>query len=126
MTILSGDTKSTSTCFMNTVAIGRRFAGSFFITPNAIANDGLLDVCNVKRLHLFERFRILLKVPKGTHITHPSVDYHQTDRISIEFNESVPFHVDGELNFARQFDIRVIPGALKILYNPEGNHFFKR
>jgi len=125
MTIISGDTKSRSTCFMNTVAIGRRFAGGFFITPKAIANDGLLDVCNVKRLNLLERFRILLKVPKGTHIDNPKVDYHQTDRINIDFDDKVPFHVDGELNFARQFEIIVLPGALNIIYNPEGNHFFQ-
>lgn len=125
MTIISGDQKSRSTCFMNTVSIGRRFAGGFFITPKAIANDGLLDVCNVKKLNLIERFRILLMVPKGTHITNPKVDYHQTDKISIEFDSQVPFHVDGELNFAQKFDIRILPGALNIIYNPEGPHFFK-
>ena len=124
MTVISGDQKSRSTCFMNTVSIGRRFAGGFFITPKAIANDGLLDVCNVKRINLFQRFRILLMVPKGTHITNPKVDYHQTDKISIEFDDKVPFHVDGELNFAQKFNIEILPGALNIIYNPEGKHFF--
>jgi len=126
MTVISGDKKTRSTCFMNTVSIGRRFAGGFFITPKAIANDGLLDVCNVKKLNLLQRFRILLMVPKGTHISHPKVNYHQTDKISIAFDNKVPFHVDGELNFAQKFDIRILPGALNILYNPEGKHFFKR
>ncbi len=126
MTVISGTQKSKSTCFMNTVAIGRRFAGGFFITPEAIANDGLLDVCNVKKINLFQRFRILLMVPKGTHITNPKVDYHQTDKISIEFDNKVPFHVDGELNFAQKFSIRIHPEALNIIYNPGGQHFFKR
>jgi diacylglycerol kinase (ATP) len=125
MTLISGDQKSRSTCFMNTVSNGRRFAGSFFITPKAIANDGLLDVCNVKKLNLIQRFRILLMVPKGTHIDNPKVDYHQTEKISIEFDDKVPFHVDGELNFAQKFDIRILPGALNIIYNPQGPHFFR-
>jgi diacylglycerol kinase (ATP) len=125
MTLISGDQKTRSTCFMNTVSIGRRFAGGFFITPKAIANDGLLDVCNVKKLNLLQRFSILLKVPKGTHITNPKVDYHQTDKISIEFDKKVPFHVDGELNFAQKFEIEVLPGALNFIYNPEGPHYFK-
>jgi YegS/Rv2252/BmrU family lipid kinase len=124
MTLITGTHKSKSTCFMNTVSIGRRFAGGFFITPKAIANDGLLDVCNVKKLNLLQRFRILLMVPKGTHITNSKVDYHQTDKISIAFDDKVPFHVDGELNFAQKFDIRVLPGALNVLYNPAGKHFF--
>jgi len=125
MVLISGDQKSRSTCFMNTVSIGRRFAGSFFITPKAIANDGLLDVCNIKKLNLLQRFRILLMVPKGTHITNPRVDYHQTDNIAIEFDSKVPFHVDGELNFASKFEILIHPGALNIIYNPGGNHFFR-
>jgi diacylglycerol kinase (ATP) len=125
MTVISGKQKSRSTCFMNTVSIGRRFAGGFFITPKAIANDGLLDVCNVQKLNLIQRFRILLMVPKGTHITNPKVDYHQTDKISIEFDNKVPFHVDGELNFAQNFNIKILPGALNIIYNPEGKHFFQ-
>ena len=126
MTTVTSDKKVTSTCFMNTVAIGRRFAGGFFITPKAIADDGLLDVCNVTRINLLQRFRILLMVPKGNHITSPKVTYQQTERLTIEFDAEVPFHVDGELNFARDFDIRVVPGALNIIYNPGGNHFFSR
>jgi len=125
MTIISGDQRSKSTCFMNTVSIGRRFAGGFFITPKAIANDGLLDVCNVKKLNLFKRFQILLMVPKGAHINDPKVNYHQTDHIEIEFDRKVPFHVDGELNFAQKFTITILPGALNIIYNPGGDHFFK-
>jgi diacylglycerol kinase (ATP) len=124
MTIISGDRRITSTCFMNTVSIGRRFAGGFFITPKALANDGLLDVCNVKKLNLFKRFQILLMVPKGAHINDPKVDYHQTDHIEIEFERKVPFHVDGELNFAQKFTITVLPAALNIIYNPGGDHFF--
>ena len=125
MTTVSGDQQTRSTCFMNTVSIGRRFAGGFFITPQAIANDGLLDVCNVRRLNLFQRFRILLMVPKGTHIFNPNVDYHQTASLTIRFDTTVPFHVDGELNFARDFDIRILPGALNFIYNPDGPHFFR-
>ena len=50
-------------CFINTISIGRRFAGGFFLTPKAIANDGLLDVCSIKKLNLFHRFRIIAESP---------------------------------------------------------------
>ena len=124
MMVFLGDKKSETSCFINTVAIGRRFAGSFFLTPEAIANDGLLDVCSIKKLGLFQRLRILLMVPKGTHIYDKKVNYYQTPKLLIEFPQKVPFHVDGELYFAEKFDIRLLPGALNIIYNPEGNHFF--
>ena len=73
MTVITGNGKHETDCFINTIAIGRRFAGGFFLTPKAIANDGLLDVCMIKKLSLFQRFGILLKVPKGTHITDKKV-----------------------------------------------------
>lgn len=114
-----------SDCFINTIAIGRRFAGSFFLTPKALANDGLLDVCMINRLHLLQRLRILTMVPKGTHIKDPKVDYYQTDKLSITFGKKVPFHVDGELHFDTNFDVELHPAALNIIYNPEGAHYFK-
>jgi len=126
MKVLSEGDHHETDCFINTISIGRRFAGSFFLTPKAIANDGLLDVCSIKKLNLIQRFRLLLKVPKGEHITDKKVNYFQTSALDIEFSEKVPFHVDGELNFAKNFSIKVIPGALNIIYNPDGNHFFKR
>ncbi|MCX6334313.1 MAG: diacylglycerol kinase family lipid kinase [Bacteroidia bacterium] len=126
MKVLSEGDHHETDCFINTISIGRRFAGSFFLTPKAIANDGLLDVCSIKKLNLIQRFKLLLKVPKGEHITDKKVNYFQTPALDIEFTEKVPFHVDGEINFAKSFSVRVLPGALNIIYNPDGNHFFKR
>ena len=126
MTVNSDARKLETDCFINTISIGRRFAGGFYLTPEAIANDGLLDVCMIKKLNLFQRFRMLLKVPSGTHITEKKVNYYQTPRIDLEFSEEVPFHVDGELNFSKKFNVNTVPGALNIIYNPDGNHFFSR
>jgi YegS/Rv2252/BmrU family lipid kinase len=126
MTVITGTGRHETDCFINTIAIGRRFAGGFFLTPRAIANDGLLDVCMIKKLSLFERFKLLLKVPEGKHITEKKVNYYQTPGINLEFPEEVPFHVDGELYFSKKFDVGIMPGALNTIYNPDGNHFFKR
>jgi YegS/Rv2252/BmrU family lipid kinase len=126
MTVITDAGRHETDCFINTIAIGRRFAGGFFLTPKAIANDGLLDVCMIKKLSLSERFSILLKVPEGKHISDKRVNYYQTKGIKIEFPVEVPFHVDGELNFSNKFEVTVLPEALKIIYNPDGNHFFKR
>jgi diacylglycerol kinase (ATP) len=126
MTVITETGRQETDCFINTIANGRRFAGGFFLTPNAIANDGLLDVCMIKKLSLFERFSILLKVPEGKHTADKRVDYYQTKEINLEFPEEVPFHVDGELNFSNRFNVTILPGALKIIFNPDGNHFFTR
>ncbi len=123
-TISSGEQEKKTDCFMNTIAVGRRFAGSFLITPEAIANDGLLDVCMIKKLNLLQRFKILSMVPKGTHVADRRVDYYQTEKILVDFGKKVPFHVDGELYFDTTFEVSLRPRALNIIYNSEGKHFF--
>jgi len=124
VTINSRHQVQESDCFINTISIGRRFAGSFFLTPGAIANDGLLDVCMIRKLNLLQRFKILAMVPKGTHIADKKVDYYQTEKIAVDFGKKVPFHVDGELYFDTKFDVSLLTSALRIIYNPEGKHFF--
>jgi diacylglycerol kinase (ATP) len=124
MTVIKkGDLYETD-CFINTISVGRRFAGGFFLTPKAIANDGLLDVCSIKRLNLFQRFRLLLMVPSGKHITNRKVNYFQIKEMELQFPLKVPYHVDGELFFSNKFKVSILPEALNIIYNPAGNHFF--
>jgi YegS/Rv2252/BmrU family lipid kinase len=126
MIVVSGGKRTETDCFMNTVSNGRRYARSYFLTPKAIANDGLLDVCSIKKLSLPLRIKLLLMVPKGTHINDKRVNYFQTDKLSLEFPSAVPFHADGEMYSSKNFEISIMPEALNIIYNPEGNHFFKR
>jgi len=125
MTVLTDSGTIETDCFINTIAVGRRFAGGFFLTPKAIANDGLLDVCMIKKLTLPERFSILLKVPKGQHINDRRVNYYQARSVNVRFPASVPFHVDGELFYSDKFEVRSLQGALNIIYNPNGKHFFR-
>jgi YegS/Rv2252/BmrU family lipid kinase len=125
MTVTNGPGIIETDCFINTISVGRRFAGGFFLTPKAIANDGLLDVCSINKLNLIHRFRLLLKVPKGEHINDKKVFYYQTAALEIEFQEKVPFHVDGEINFSDKFTVSILPGALNIIYNPDGDHYFR-
>ncbi len=124
VTIKTDDKEDETLCFINTIANGRRHAGGFYLTPLAIANDGKLDVCMIKKLNLFKRLDILMKVPKGTHISDKKVNYYTTRKIEVDFGKEVPFHADGEVHFATKFVVEAIPGKLPVIYNPGGNHFF--
>lgn len=124
MVVISESGRQVTECFINTIAIGRRFAGGFYLTPSAISNDGLLDVCSIKRLSLFQRLKILLMVPKGEHVSDKKVNYYQTDKLSLEFPGEVPYHLDGELFFGRKFDVGIKPRSLRIIYNSSGPHYF--
>jgi len=125
MTSISNNEKQKTKCFINTIANGRRFAGQYFLTPKAYANDGLLDVCMIKELAFFQRIGIFLKVPKGEHLKNPNVNYYQTEKLVLEFDQEVPHHLDGELFFSSRFEVNIIPEKLNFIYNPNGNHYFK-
>jgi diacylglycerol kinase (ATP) len=125
MKIVGGENAGETDCFINTISIGRRFAGGFYLTPKALADDGLLDVCMIKKLNLLQRLKILMQVPKGTHIHDPKVNYYQTPNLQVSFDKEVPYHLDGELFFATEIDVSLLPKALNFIYNPNGEHFFQ-
>ena len=110
--------------FLNTISIGRRMAGGIFITPKAFADDGLLDVCMTDPLSVPMRFKELIHFTNQTHLSDPVVHYHQVNKLTFEFDEKAPAHLDGEVTFAQRFDIDVLPKALRVIYNPKGPHYF--
>jgi len=124
MTTHTNGDKYETKCFINTVSNGRRFGGDFFLTPKAIANDGLLDVCMIDELSIIKRLAILLKVPKGAHLEDEKVNYYQTDKLILEFDQEVPHHLDGELFSSKRYEISILPKVLNVIYNPYGNHYF--
>src|SRR4030042_578274 len=56
-----------------TVANGPYYGGGMKIAPQAIMDDGVLDICIVKEISKLELLRQFPKVFNGTHITHPKI-----------------------------------------------------
>ena len=110
--------------FLNTITNGRRLAGGLVLTPRAIANDGKLDYCSTDPLSIPQRLSAFSAVTKQTHLSKPVFHYAQTAHMEVSFDEQVPAHLDGELTFAQQFSIDVLPGALRSIIDPRGEHYF--
>lgn len=121
--ILNGKEHSESEYFMSTIANGRRFAAKYFITPEALSNDGLLDVCLVKKIGLLSRIRLFMQVPTGSHLSNKNLEYFKTESLNIRFDKRVPFHLDGELYFDTDLEVSVKPKSLEMIYNPNGKHY---
>ena len=124
MKIISQGNK-THVSFINTIGIGRRFGGAFYLTPEALADDGLFDICSIERLPVRKRLKILALVQKGEHLKRKCVNYYKTDYFKAEFKEKVPYHLDGELFFDKIIEIKMLAGAINVIYNPHGNHYYK-
>lgn len=96
------------------VSIGVSAGGGFYLTPDALPDDGLFDCCLIRRLNVGEFFRHLPKALRGTHTTIEPVTMFQTRRVHVSSPSPMACHVDGE------FLIPPDPHDMEILLIPAG------
>ena len=101
------------------VVNGRRMGGSFFMGPNALLDDGLLDICCVRhqpgRIKLL---KILTHYTKGTQLGCEGVYSGRAAHILLEALEGgIAAHCDGETICydGKELEITCIPGALRLI-----------
>ena len=108
------DTRAMLISVGNNVSLG----GGMKVTPDALVDDGLLDVLVVQPLSRAAFVRIFPRVFKGTHVSDSRVAIHRARRIRIESSTAVAY-ADGERIGELPVDIEVVPGALRILSTAE-------
>ncbi|HNT33586.1 MAG TPA: sphingosine kinase, partial [bacterium] len=100
------------------VAIGNGAfsGGGFRLTPNALPDDGLLDVCLVSQCSRCRLLRCLPSSLNGTHGRHSIVTFHRVRHLTIASQEPIQAQVDGELLEPRHlWHIHVEPSRLAFL-----------
>ncbi|MBD0276883.1 MAG: hypothetical protein ICV81_02825, partial [Flavisolibacter sp.] len=103
-------------CFMISIANGKRYGGGFLVAPHAVPHDQLLDVTIIKRIAVHNRLRYLPVVKQGKYLHLPFVQVLQTQSIIIEANNRVPAHVDGEFFRAETFFVKLLPERFSFLW----------
>jgi len=96
-------------CLLLSVANGRRYGGDFMVAPNAVLDDGRLDISFVGRIAPLQRMRYLPLIEKGEHLDLPFVWYRQAGSVIIECTQELPAHLDGEFFTAARFEVRCLP-----------------
>ena len=97
----------------------RLYGNRFHLTPDAIANDGLLDVCIVKGGSPLALIRQSLPLLLSGKITNSHVELLRVRELSVQTQEPVPVQVDGELADSTPITFSVIPQALRVIV-PKG------
>jgi YegS/Rv2252/BmrU family lipid kinase len=104
---------------MVSIMNGRRMGGGFMMAPNAIQDDGLLDLCIAGQL---SRAGILAMIPrfmKGTQASRPQIKTGRAARIHVTALEgSLPAHADGETicTAGEELVIEIIHQPLNIIH----------
>ena len=83
---------------MMEVAIGPSIGGGFMIAPDAVTDDGLFDVCVIRRIGLLRFLRYVPRVIRGTHANLPPVALFRSAHVQLAAPSApVLVHLDGEL-----------------------------
>ena len=84
------------------------------IAPDAIVDDGILDVCIVADVSRWTVLRMFLRAYSGAHVGHSAVRIVQTRTLQIESDDPLWVFADGEPMCDVPAKIEVVPGALKV------------
>jgi diacylglycerol kinase (ATP) len=95
-----------------------RFGGGMRIAPNAVPDDGLLDVVIVKAIHKLTLLRVFPKVYQGTHLSHPAVETFRARRLTLHLDREMTVFGDGEPMVSvgeAGVRVEVVPRALRVV-----------
>jgi YegS/Rv2252/BmrU family lipid kinase len=102
--------------FMITIANGSRFGGGFLVAPQAHVSDRQLDLVIIEKVSVLKRLYYLPAIEKGKHLGLPFVKSYKLSKISIEANQTLAAHCDGELITASKFEIQILPARFRFRY----------
>ena len=102
---------------MVVIANGPAYGGGMRICPQAVMDDGLLDVLVVAPLSRTAFLRIYPSVYRGTHVQDPRVTVRRARRVSLQAAGIVTY-ADGERLAPLPITVEAVPGALRVLVPP--------
>ena len=111
--------------FVLSFANNRQFGNNAFIAPDAVPNDGLMDIVLIKPFpkYLFPIFiyRLFTKKLKDSKYVH----HIKTEKEVIIQTDETRFHIDGEpLNISGEVVVRIKQKTLKVLKTARNKRFW--
>jgi diacylglycerol kinase (ATP) len=97
--------------FANTTSYG----GGMKIAPHAQLDDGLLDVCIIRRMNKLKLFCLFPTVYLGRHLSVPEVEYFQAECVRMETEEPQDVYADGEYVCRTPVEVSVARKALRVI-----------
>lgn len=114
--LISDEWQESGKQMMITISNGQRAGGGFHVAPEAAIDDGLLDIIIVKAISPLRRLRYLPVIEKGKHLHLSIIKYFKTKKITIESDQVIQSHLDGEFFSSNKMEIEVLPGKFLFRY----------
>ncbi len=103
---------------MVSIMNGRRMGGGFMMAPEAVIDDGLLDLCIAEQVSKARIFALIPRFMAGTQASQPSIQTGRTRSIVVTALEgSLPAHADGETlcTEGQQLKMEILPRQIEII-----------
>jgi len=107
---------------------GRYFGGGMLVSPNSRPDDGLFNVIVIEAMSLAEFTVAFPRVYRGTHLSHPKVTEYRAREVWVDLppalgqngnegqEQRMFLEAEGELLGQAPAQLKVLPGALKLLH----------
>lgn len=124
MKISAGDYVYDAPAALCCVCNGRHYGGGFNPSPDAMPDDGILDVFVAKKMNFPQLAFAIGKYASGRSDEIPKlIDHLKVSSISFSCEDEAVINIDGEAIYARNIEMKVIPRCLNLI-TPAGLTFF--
>lgn len=105
------------------IANAKCYGGGYYCCPKAKTDDGLLDVCFVKKVSRITFAKLVGSYKAGTHLENPKIQkyliYRQGKKVNLEIEKTLPYSADGEIGYSNNVSLELIPQAIQFVIPKE-------
>jgi YegS/Rv2252/BmrU family lipid kinase len=116
--IIDGEVTQANVFSVN-IGNGRYCGGGMRQTPEALPNDGLLDMTIINGMGKFEIIRNLKILYDGSILSHPKIRGYKCKNIKISSKDIMYAEADGESLGHTPAEFSIVPSALRIVYGTD-------
>ena len=114
---IEGGRRTPHKAFIACAGNGAQIGGGIPICPEAVIDDGLLDVVIVDNIARPLIPRALLRLLRRRVLTLRQTTFKRQLRLTVRSDVPLPIQIDGEIYEDLPFDVRIVPGGL-MMYRP--------
>jgi len=93
----------------------RLYAGAFHFTGQALCDDGLLDVCIIRRQGFLSRLHVVFNALQHHPHLGPRVTVERCEQLYLDAPQRLPVQLDGEPAGTTPLECHVVPATLDVL-----------
>lgn len=113
-----------STLLLTAIGNGKFCGGGFDAAPEALLNDGLMDIAIIKKVSRLTFIGLVGSYKKGTYLTNKKaqkyIKYKRVSHFKMEFNDPIPICIDGEIKGAKNIEFSIVRNAFNFVI-PKGS-----